>query len=200
MPVADRVSDDVGAVEVPVRRISDRPVRIDRDTAIGRSCRCDSKRIAVKIAVIGEQCDSDGCFFTRRSCVDNRDGWIVDRADGDGDRCCRCAAIAIPDCISDGIAAVEILVRGIINAAVSADHDSAVPSTCRRYGQRIAVWIAVVGEDIDIDGEIFGCCRAIVHRDGRRIGDGPIECAAHLAAIAVGRGDRDGINAPCAAL
>ena len=197
LAVADLIGDRIGAVEIERRRIRDRAVGIDHNRAIRRACRDHGQRIAINIGIIAQNSDCYRRVFIGRCSIVGRNRGIVDRIDRDCNRRGRCAALAVADRIRDRISAVEIGARCIDNRPVGIDDNRAIRCTCRRNGQRIAIGIAVIGQNRNRDGRILIGPRNIVDRNRRVIDctDGDDHGSGRKTAIAVADRVNDRIDA-----
>ena len=59
--VADCVRNDIGAVEIGIRRIRDCAVGVEHDRAIGRTGRRDRQRVAIGIDIRARSCQHADC-------------------------------------------------------------------------------------------------------------------------------------------
>ena len=287
--VADHIRNRIGAVEVQVRCVSHRAVRIDDNRTVGGACGYNSQRIAVGITVVGQDGDRDCKIFTGRrrviygdrtgvrhcprkgradraalaiACGDDNaintaarltgvfvdraaddarradreacrktrgrkgqriavniaeircdrdrnnraidiildrqrrhDRRIVDRRDSHGNSRNRCPALTVADDIGDGISAIEVQRGRIGDRAVAIDDDGAICGIRRNDGQRIAVRIAVVGQDRNDDRDIFVCRRSVIDRDRTGIGHSIGEQLVDRAASTIADCHSDGIDA-----
>ena len=198
--VGDGVGEAVGAVEVGVRGIGEGAVAVVHHGAVGPLREAgDGQAVAVEVAVVGEQAggaDDQGRVLVGRRAVVRRHGGVVDRVDGHGDAGGGGAAIAVGDGVGEAVGAVEVGVRGIGEGAVAVVHHGAVGALGDRgHDQRIAVGIAVVGQDCDRDRSVLVGAGAVVRGSGRIVdvgevdGDGIRHAAAGLGPTGTARAE-----------
>ena len=91
----------------------------------------------------------------------------------------RAAALAIADRVCEMIRAQEIRGRRISHRAVRVSRDSAIGNLADgNQRQRIAVRVAIIGENIDGDGRVLRLSRSVIVGDRRAIGRGEKEVQA----------------------
>ena len=164
--VADRVGDVVVAVEVRDRAVGQRAAAIDGHAAVAGTGAGHPQCVAVDVAVVGQHSErAAGAVFRHRRRVVDRQRWIVDRGDADHDMGGVDAARPVADHIDDGVAAVEVGVRAVLQCAVGVDRYRAMAGPGAGDGQRLAIGVAVVAQYGDgVAGAVLAHRRRIVHR------------------------------------
>ena len=176
-PVAHRVGEAVGPVEVGGRGVSEDPGRRHRQCSRKRiGIRRDRQRIAINITVgrsVGQDVAADRDIFVGRVGVSGRHRRVVDRGHRKGDRCCR-RGEPIAHSVGEAVRSIEIGI-GRVGERTSRRHRHHAGKRCgvRRDRQRVAIGIAVgrtVGQDIAAQHHVFagrvcvgGCHRQRVH-------------------------------------
>ena len=195
--IADRVGDRVGAVEIGIRHIGDRAVGVDRDGTVRRNGAGHSQRIAVDIGVVTQRSDGDRGVFRSGGGVRIGDRRIVDRSHGHADGSGGETTVAIADGVGDRGGAVEIRGGREHDRPVGIDRHRPVGRCRAGHGQRVAVGVAVVAQDVDRHRRVFVGRSRIVdgHRDVVHRSDRDHHDSGRNAAVAVADLVGDGIGA-----
>ena len=171
--IGHRVGDRVRAIEVRRRGIVDRAVRVHRHgAAVGRNRGPDDRQgVAVRVGVVGQRVQRDRRVLGRGRRVVHGDRRVIDAANRHGDGCGVGPALPVRDRVGDRVRAVEVRVRRIDDLAAHDGRGAVGRGGDVGDGQRIAVHIRVVAQDVDRDGGVLGgrgrvvCShRGVVHR------------------------------------
>ncbi len=168
------VARDGDGIDAVVARSTDRRARIERPGDAAGCCverqphRQPRYRVGQRIAVDVREgiCEIEADRLTVGICQVRqwRDGCrsVVDGIDRHGNGCGRDAAVTIANLIDDGVGAIEIRGRRIVDCAIGLDRDRAVTGSCSGNGEWIAIGIGIVDEDIDVDERIFVRSRRVI--------------------------------------
>ncbi|GJD54050.1 hypothetical protein OPKNFCMD_6830 [Methylobacterium crusticola] len=172
----------------------------DRDRTAGRDRPAvdgdDRERVAVDVAVVGEDRDRGGTVLSDREGVGERRRRIVDRRHRDGDGGEAGAAVAVRDPVGEAVGAGEVGVRRVGEAAIREKHDRAVGRPRDEpVGEGIAVGIgvrpgAVIRSQAAGQDPVLGDHEGVVGGDRGRVDDRPVDAAARGGTGRIGGGDR----------
>jgi uncharacterized protein YlxP (DUF503 family) len=175
LAVADSVGEAVRTGEVGIRCVGHRPVDVQHGAAVHRCGQRDNgQRVVLHVGVVGHEVQNNRRVFRRVRAIVDSDRRIIDRIDGQADRRgVGRGGLAVADAVGETVRTGEVGIRGVSHRAVGVQDCAAVHRCGQRdNGQCAAVYVGVVGQDLQNDRRVFRCGGGFVHCH-RRVVDCP---------------------------
>jgi hypothetical protein len=157
-PVAQAIGEAVLAEEVGLRLVEEAAVDSQRQRAMSRVGELfDDQRFAVGLDVVAAHVEAGAAVFVERHPVVRCMWRVGDRRDRQHHLGGRLTALGIADAVGEALGAEVIGIRRVAQPPVGEHRHLAVRRRAGRGdAQRVAVEVAVVGQDVDIERAVFG--------------------------------------------